>query len=146
MFCQVCSSTLKAGDLFCSACGAVVPDHPPKPPASEAHDRIAGERKYLTVLCADLQRSTDLISGLDPEEAISRLEPAMIAMRTAVRRNRGIVSKEGGDGLIALFGATSPRSMRRADRRYIWSSGSRAQPRPDKSWCRNPVRLCPLDL
>jgi class 3 adenylate cyclase/tetratricopeptide (TPR) repeat protein len=105
VFCQVCSSTLKAGDLFCSACGAVVPDHPPKPAAAEAQDRIAGERKYLTVLCADLQRSTDLISGLDPEEAISRLEPAMIAMRTAVRRNRGIVSKEGGDGLIALFGA-----------------------------------------
>jgi class 3 adenylate cyclase len=64
-----------------------------------------GERKYLTVLCADLQRSTDLISGLDPEEAISRLEPALIAMRTAVRRDRGIVSNEGGDGLIALFGA-----------------------------------------
>ena len=105
MFCQVCSSTLKAGDLFCSSCGAVVPDHPPKPAAAEARDRIAGERKYLTVLCADLQRSTDLISGLDPEEAISRLEPALIAMRTAVRRNRGIVSKEGGDGLIALFGA-----------------------------------------
>ena len=105
MFCQVCSSTLKAGDLFCSGCGAVVPDHPPRPPATEAQDRIAGERKYLTVLCADLQRSTDLISGLDPEEAISRLEPALIAMRTAVRRNHGIVSKEGGDGLIALFGA-----------------------------------------
>jgi class 3 adenylate cyclase/tetratricopeptide (TPR) repeat protein len=105
VFCQVCSSTLKAGDLFCSGCGAVVPDHPPRPPATEAQDRIAGERKYLTVLCADLQRSTDLISGLDPEEAISRLEPALIAMRTAVRRNRGIVSKEGGDGLIALFGA-----------------------------------------
>jgi predicted ATPase/class 3 adenylate cyclase len=46
-----------------------------------------------------------LISELDPEAAISRLEPALIAMRTAVRRNRGIVSKEGGDGLIALFGA-----------------------------------------
>ncbi|WFU20446.1 AAA family ATPase [Bradyrhizobium sp. CB3481] len=57
------------------------------------------------MLCSDLQRSTDLISELDPEEAISRLEPALIAMRTAVRRNRGIVSKEGGDGLIALFGA-----------------------------------------
>ena len=81
-----------------------MPDHPPRP-AAEVRDRIAGERKYLTVLCADLQRSTDLISGLDPEEAISRLEPALIAMRTAVRRNRGIVSKEGGDGLIALFGA-----------------------------------------
>ena len=105
MSCQVCSSTLRAGDLFCSACGAVVPNHPTSPPVSEARGRIAGERKFLTVLCSDLQRSTDLISELDPEEAISRLEPALIAMRTAVRRNRGIVSKEGGDGLIALFGA-----------------------------------------
>jgi class 3 adenylate cyclase/tetratricopeptide (TPR) repeat protein len=103
--CQVCLSTLKAGDLYCSSCGAVVPEHPSKPPVTEIRDRIAGERKYLTVLCADLQRSTDLISELDPEAAISRLEPALIAMRTAVRRNRGIVSKEGGDGLIALFGA-----------------------------------------
>jgi class 3 adenylate cyclase/tetratricopeptide (TPR) repeat protein len=103
--CQVCSSTLRAGDLFCSACGAVVPNHPTSPPVSEARGRIAGERKFLTVLCSDLQRSTDLSSELDPEEAISRLEPALIAMRTAVRRNRGIVSKEGGDGLIALFGA-----------------------------------------
>ena len=95
------------GDLFCSACGAVVPGQPPSPPAPapELPGRIAGERKYLTVLCVDLQRSTDLISELDPEEAISRLEPALIAMRTAVRRSRGIVSKEGGDGLIALFGA-----------------------------------------
>lgn len=103
MSCQVCQSTLKAGDLYCSSCGAVVPDHPPQ--LTEVRGRIAGERKYLTVLCADLQRSTDLISELDPEAAISRLEPALIAMRTAVRRNRGIVSKEGGDGLIALFGA-----------------------------------------
>jgi class 3 adenylate cyclase/tetratricopeptide (TPR) repeat protein len=91
--------------LYCSSCGAVVPENPSKPLVAEARNRIAGERKYLTVLCADLQRSTDLISELDPEAAISRLEPALIAMRTAVRRNRGIVSKEGGDGLIALFGA-----------------------------------------
>ena len=105
MSCQVCLSTLKAGDLYCSSCGAVVPEHPPRPQVAEVRGRIAGERKYLTVLCADLQRSTDLISELDPEAAISRLEPALIAMRTAVRRNRGIVSKEGGDGLIALFGA-----------------------------------------
>ncbi len=108
MSCRVCRSILKAGDLFCSACGAAVPDHfaaAPKTSPAEQRGRIAGERKYLTVLCVDLQRSTDLISDLDPEEAISRLEPALIAMRAAVRRNRGIVSKEGGDGLIALFGA-----------------------------------------
>lgn len=105
MSCQVCLSTLKAGDLFCSSCGAVVPEHAARPQAAEVRGRIAGERKYLTVLCADLERSTDLISELDPEAAISRLEPALAAMRISVRRNRGIVSKEGGDGLIALFGA-----------------------------------------
>jgi class 3 adenylate cyclase/tetratricopeptide (TPR) repeat protein len=103
--CLVCRSTLKAGDLFCSSCGAGVPEQSAKPQGAAVHGRIAGERKYLTVLCADLQRSTDLISELDPEAAISRLEPALVAMRVAVRRNRGIVSKEGGDGLIALFGA-----------------------------------------
>jgi len=103
--CLVCFSTLRAGDLFCSSCGAAVPEHRSEAAAPELRNRIAGERKYLTVLCADLQRSTDLISDLDPEEAISRLEPALNAMRLAVRRNRGIVSKEGGDGLIALFGA-----------------------------------------
>jgi class 3 adenylate cyclase/tetratricopeptide (TPR) repeat protein len=103
--CRVCLSTLKAGDLYCSSCGAVVPEHRAKPQFAEVRNRIAGERKYLTVLCADLQRSTDLISELDPEAAILRLEPALVAMRTAVRHNRGIVSKEGGDGLIALFGA-----------------------------------------
>jgi class 3 adenylate cyclase/tetratricopeptide (TPR) repeat protein len=101
--CQVCFSPLRAGDLFCSSCGAAVPA--PKAVPAESRNRIAGERKYLTVLCVDLQRSTDLISELDPEAAISRLEPALNAMRAAVRRNRGIVSKEGGDGLIALFGA-----------------------------------------
>ena len=104
MFCQVCASTLKAGDLYCASCGAAAVEHPSRP-AVEIRDRITGERKYLTVLCADLQRSTDLISDLDPESAIFRLEPALNAMRLAVRRNRGIVSKEGGDGLIALFGA-----------------------------------------
>jgi class 3 adenylate cyclase/tetratricopeptide (TPR) repeat protein len=103
--CLVCFSTLRAGDLFCSSCGAAVPEHRSETPAQDVRNRIAGERKYLTVLCADLQRSTDLISELDPEAAISRLEPALNAMRVAVRRNRGIVSKEGGDGLIALFGA-----------------------------------------
>jgi hypothetical protein len=70
--CQVCRSNLNVGDLFSSACGAAVSDHfaaAPKTPPAEQRGRIAGERKYLTVLCVDLQRSTDLISDLDPEEA-----------------------------------------------------------------------------
>src|SRR6202166_2606035 len=100
VFCQVCLSTLKAGDLFCASCGSPFPESAAKPQAAEVRGRIAGERKYLTVLCADLQRSTDLISELDPEAAISRLEPALVAMRIAVRRRRGIVAKGGGAVLV----------------------------------------------
>ncbi len=67
--------------------------------------RPAEERKYLSVLSADIVASTQLIAGLDPEIALERLEPALEVMRSAVRRNGGAVSREQGDGLIALFGA-----------------------------------------
>src|SRR5258706_16342536 len=52
-----------------------------------------------------MRHSTSRIPDFDPDSAISMLEPALNAMRISDRRNRGIVSKEGGDGLIALFGA-----------------------------------------
>lgn len=63
------------------------------------------ERKYLTFLFVDIQQSTELVAELDPEEALSLLEPALQVMRDAVRRHGGIVSKELGDGIKALFGA-----------------------------------------
>ncbi|WP_349628027.1 ATP-binding protein [Bradyrhizobium lablabi] len=63
------------------------------------------ERKFVTILRADVVHSTGLIAELDPEEAVSRLEPALAAMRAAVRQFGGIVSKELGDGLAAVFGA-----------------------------------------
>lgn len=63
------------------------------------------ERKFVTILRADVVQSTDLIAELEPEQAVSRLEPALVAMRAAVRQFGGIVSKELGDGLSAVFGA-----------------------------------------
>ena len=62
-------------------------------------------RKFVTILRVDLVQSTDLIAELEPEQAVSRLEPALAAMRAAVRQFGGIVSKELGDGLTAVFGA-----------------------------------------
>lgn len=59
----------------------------------------------MTILRADVVDSTGLVAELEPEEAVSRLEPALAAMRGAVRQFGGIVSKELGDGLAAVFGA-----------------------------------------
>lgn len=75
---------------------------------SAASFAVSDERKYITILVADLQQSTQLVSGLDPEEAVDRLDPALAIMREAVRRHGGITSRELGDGVKALFGA--PRS------------------------------------
>ena len=66
---------------------------------------LEGERKQVTVLFADLKGSTELIEGLDPEEARKLLDPALHAMMDAVHRYEGTVNQVLGDGIMALFGA-----------------------------------------
>src|SRR5215510_8086187 len=66
---------------------------------------LAGERKQVTVLFADLKDSTELIRGLDPEAAQQLLDPALHLMMDAVHRFEGTVNQVLGDGIMALFGA-----------------------------------------
>src|ERR1700739_4480165 len=101
MLCFACQSKMGAGDRWCAHCGAraggVARTLPAEVPDSQ--------RKFVTILRADVVHSTNLIAELEPEEALLRLEPALAAMRAAVRQFGGIVSKEMGDGLSAVFGA-----------------------------------------
>src|SRR4029450_13492931 len=66
---------------------------------------LEGERKQGTVLFADLKGSTELIEGLDPEEARTLLDPALHVMMDAVHRFEGTVNQVLGGGIMALFGA-----------------------------------------
>ena len=66
---------------------------------------LAGERKQVTVLFADLKGSTELIRDLDPEAAQTLLDPALQCMMDAVHRFEGTVNQVLGDGIMALFGA-----------------------------------------
>jgi class 3 adenylate cyclase len=70
-----------------------------------ARAAIEGERKQVTVLFADLKGSTELISGLDPEQAQTLLDPALHIMMEAVHRYEGTVNQVLGDGIMTLFGA-----------------------------------------
>jgi class 3 adenylate cyclase/tetratricopeptide (TPR) repeat protein len=101
MHCLTCQSTMDAGDLWCAHCGASALGNSRNP---EVEDPVS-QRKFVTILRADVVQSTDLIAELEPEQALLRLEPALAAMRAAVRQFGGIVSKEMGDGLAAVFGA-----------------------------------------
>ena len=107
--CGKCGREYESGEIVCVGCGHALAVEP----IAQAFvaqtnllpDGPDSERKFVTILRADLVQSTDLIAELEPEDAILRLEPALAAMRAAVRRFGGIVGKETGDGLSAMFGA-----------------------------------------
>ncbi len=71
----------------------------------EAGARIAGERKQVTVLFADLQGSMDLAEQMDPEAWSAIMQRYFDILCEGVERYEGFVDKFTGDGIMALFGA-----------------------------------------
>jgi class 3 adenylate cyclase/tetratricopeptide (TPR) repeat protein len=70
-----------------------------------ARERLAGERKQVTVLFADLKGSLELLADRDPEDARALLDTVLERMMEAVHRYEGTVNQVMGDGIMALFGA-----------------------------------------
>lgn len=73
--------------------------------SSQMHGLSDGERKFATVLFADIVNSSDLVADADPEEANDLLLPWLQAMVEAVDSYGGTVTQLLGDGIMALFGA-----------------------------------------
>jgi len=75
--------------------------------ASPAQPRPAadGERRYLTVLFADMRESMELLARQDLEEARQVLDGVIERMMDAVHAAGGTVNQVMGDGIMALFGA-----------------------------------------
>jgi class 3 adenylate cyclase/tetratricopeptide (TPR) repeat protein len=123
--CASCGAPFPFSNRFCTQCGARSERSRAAPADQDSDDMAApirlsqqlerrvldsralfeGERKQITVLFADIKGSTNLIEDLDPEEAESRLRPALDAMINAVRRYEGTINRVQGDGIMALFGA-----------------------------------------
>lgn len=62
-------------------------------------------RKSVTVLFADIVRSTELVRGLDPEQAFDVLRPIIDLLTAAAERYGGTIGDIAGDSVMALFGA-----------------------------------------
>jgi class 3 adenylate cyclase len=87
---------------------ATVPwtDYIPKHEAEETeHEVLAGERKHVTVLCADLKGSLERVAASDAELALKVFDTVLELMTQAVHRYEGTVNLVTGDGIMALFGA-----------------------------------------
>ena len=112
---------------------------------------LAGERKQVTVLFADIKDSTELIKDLDPEAAQQLLDPALHRMMDAVHRFEGTVNQVLGDGIMALFGAPLAHEDHALRACYtalttqtaIVASGSSmvSVPKPASSWSRDTAGL-----
>jgi class 3 adenylate cyclase/DNA-binding winged helix-turn-helix (wHTH) protein/tetratricopeptide (TPR) repeat protein len=80
-------------------------DHVPKHAAEKSGpDVLAGERKHVTVLCADIKESLELVAERNPEEALKILDAVLTLMTQAVHRYEGTVNLVTGDGIMAMFG------------------------------------------
>jgi predicted ATPase/class 3 adenylate cyclase len=96
--CARCGRPRQRGHRFCPGCGAPFD-------AADANPLALRERKYITVLFADLCGSTAQVAKVDPEEAQAYLDRALRLMTEAVEAYGGTLSQLLGDGLLALFGA-----------------------------------------
>jgi class 3 adenylate cyclase len=112
--CPKCGGANLPEEQFCGDCGALLKESATlgrsiKPAAlnleSAAPEAVAGERKTLTALFADLKGSTELLETLDPEEGRAIVEPLLRIMSDAVGRYEGYLMRTTGDGIFALFGA-----------------------------------------
>ncbi len=73
--------------------------------------RLAGERRTVTILFADLRGSTALAERLEPEAAVAVLNTYLRLMARAVIDRAGILDKFLGDGLMAIFGVVDDANL-----------------------------------
>src|SRR5436190_1522980 len=92
--CPTCQANNADGSRFCSNCGNPLET-----------SRIEGERKFASVLFADVARSTSIAEQLDPKDWALIMNGAFGFMNAAVSTYGGTVSRLMGDAVLALFGA-----------------------------------------
>src|SRR5215204_5595691 len=95
MNCPHCQTANPASARFCLNCGNQL----------EAPARVDGERKYVTVLFADVVGSTVVAERLDPEQFAEIMNGAFAFLNASVTKYGGTVARLLGDAILAFFGA-----------------------------------------
>ena len=123
--CSACRTALPPASRFCNACGVPVGDvaagdvaavHRGRDPRSytpkhlaerilTARATLAGERKLVTVLFADVKGSMELAGHIDAEDWHRILDGFFRVLADGVHRFEGTINQYTGDGIMALFGA-----------------------------------------
>jgi class 3 adenylate cyclase/tetratricopeptide (TPR) repeat protein len=99
--CPGCGSAILPGDRFCGECGLEFKIN--KRPAGK-QKKIASERKYITIIFADLSGYTTLTERLDPEEVKDLINHIIGEIAKVVSKHGGCIEKFAGDQVMAVFG------------------------------------------
>jgi class 3 adenylate cyclase/tetratricopeptide (TPR) repeat protein len=67
------------------------------------------QRRLISVLFADIYRSTQLSRGLEPDEILELMDGALLRLAGPVEEHGGHVARFMGDGLMAIFGLPTSR-------------------------------------
>ena len=100
--CPACGEEIASSFRFCGACGAELRTGTP---ATAASKQPGEERRWATVLFADLSGFTEYSERNDPEDVRSMVDRCMRTMGEVVEQFGGSLDKVIGDALMAVFGA-----------------------------------------
>ncbi|MGD8791331.1 MAG: adenylate/guanylate cyclase domain-containing protein [Anaerolineae bacterium] len=119
--CPNCQANLAEGARFCMQCGQPVQRSTPADDArlsrlvaaapdglvekARAAASLAGERRVVTVLFADVVGSTALSQEMDAETWMAIMNGAFDRITPLIYRYEGTIARLMGDGLWAFFGA-----------------------------------------
>ena len=99
--CPECGTLASLGDKFCSTCGLKLESGGEVAHARPEHD---SERKYVTVLFADISGYTAIAQRLDPEEVRDIVRQVFAEVARIISKYGGSIEKYAGDAIMAIFG------------------------------------------
>jgi class 3 adenylate cyclase len=98
--CASCATRSTDSANFCSQCGAALPGAAEPQPA---------ERRFTSILFADLEGFTELAERTDAEDVRELLSGYFALCRSTIESLGGVVEKFIGDAVMAVWGATRTR-------------------------------------
>ena len=120
MKCPKCQHEIPDISKFCNICGiplgetahddrfSLVTNYVPpelKERILEAGKQIESERRFVTVLFADVSGFTSLSEKLDPENVTMVMNDLFDGLISIISKYEGLIIDFFGDGILAVFGA-----------------------------------------
>ncbi len=101
--CPACGEPNRADARFCASCAKPLTEAP-APAASQPATGPSAERRFVSVLFADLVGFTSFADGRDPEQVRALQSRYFEAASEAITRHGGTVEKFIGDAVMAVWG------------------------------------------